>query len=218
MPRHLPPHLLHPALHTALGVAWCASMLVGLLLGATPAAAQAPVYRCGSSYSATPCQGGHAIEDKLSTLHGSTTAAPGQTTVYLCQGQGGGQFWSASHCQQHHASIERMETVPASLPWAQQVQQAQHQWEQARQRSAPAGDPALAHQLRAREASARARETRREQQNAQQDRQHAAACQALRARMTQLDSQGRAGSSQADMEQLRHARREARSRYREQGC
>lgn len=211
--------LLPVARPSAHGLAWAAIALLAAALP-LPAAAQAPIYRCGSSYSQAPCSGGHAIDDKLSTLHGSTAAAPGQTTVYLCQGPGGGQFWSASHCQQHSATIDRMESVPASLPWAQQVQQAQQQWYAARRYSAAPHDPARADSARHRasEARARAHEARTEQQAAQHDRQHTAACSALRARMARLDSQGRTGSTPAEMERLRHERREAREAYRAQGC
>ena len=203
------PALLHPTRLTfhilaAAAALWCCS-----------AQAQSPVYRCGSSYSQTPCAGGHAIEDKLSTLHRSTVAAPGQATVYLCQGQGGGQFWSSSHCGQHSATIERMETVPASLPWAQQVQQAQSQWEQAR--GLPREKHSRTSSQRASEARIRARESRANQQ-AQQDRQHTARCNALSARLAQLDTQGRAGSPHADSERLRAERRQTRSDIRNQGC
>lgn len=201
-------------------------LLLWPLACALPLAAQTPapgssVYRCGSSYSQTPCPGGQAIEDKLSVLHGSTTAAPGQATVYLCQGQGGGQFWSSTHCGQQKALIERMETVPASLPWAQQVQQAQRQWDQARrleqpdvpQRRAPSDHH------RASEARNRAAAERQAQQRERQDtRQNAATCAALRARIARLDSQGRAGSLHADLDQIRSERREARSEYRRNGC
>lgn len=181
----------------------------------------APVYRCGSSYSQAPCPGGRAIANQLSTLHDSTAASPGRATVYLCQGIGGGQFWSSSHCGQHQATIERMETVPASLPWSQQVQQAQTQSEQAQQLSEPyrpdhdRRHPQRANASRAQE---RAREARQEQKLQQRDQQQAAACSALRARLARLDAQGRAGSQQTNLEDLRAQRRQAREELRERGC
>lgn len=194
------PHLL-----AAAALLWCCS-----------AQAQSPVYRCGSSYSQAPCAGGHAIEDKLSTLHRSTAAAPGQATVYLCQGQGGGQFWSSSHCGQHSATIERMETVSASLPWPQQVQQAQSQWEQAR--AVPQDPHSRTSSQRASAARIRASEAKAEKQAAQQSQQQTARCSALRARLAQLDAQGRAGSQHADLERLRAERRQTRSDLRDSGC
>lgn len=199
-PNRLIPHLLATA-----ALLWCCS-----------AQAQSPVYRCGSSYSQTPCAGGHAIDDKLSTLHHSTAAAPGQATVYLCQGQGGGQFWASSHCGQHSATIERMETVSASLPWPQQVQQAQSQWEQAR--GLPRGQHSRTSSPRASAARIRASEAKAEKQAAQQSQQQTARCSALRARLTQLDAQGHAGSQHTDLERLRAERRQTRSILRDSGC
>lgn len=173
------------------------------------------VYRCGNSYSVTPCAGGHVIEDKLSTLHGSTTAAPGQATVFLCQSQGGGQFWSAKHCGQHQALIERMETVPASLPWPQQVQQAQRQWEQAEANQLPYAPAPLS---RSQQTQLRAHAARQEAADARRNSSASTACTSLRARLAALDSQGRAGSLHTDLDRLRAERRTVRSEYRRLGC
>lgn len=195
--------------------------LLPLIVCALPlAAAEQTVYRCGNSYMQTPCAGGKPIEDGLSTLHGSTQAAPGQTTVYLCQGQGGGQFWAREHCGQHHATIDRMETVPASLAWPQQVQQAQRQWDQARSLTAPAIPQTLprSNTLRSNEATQWARAARVEQQAAQRDARHVAACTALQERLDKLDNQARAGITGPGMEQQRSARRKAQEAYRKQGC
>lgn len=209
-----------PATHSTLWLALGPAVAVLLTSLPTNAAAQgAPVYRCGSSYSQAPCPGGHAIANQLSTLHDSTAAPPGQATVYLCKGLGGGQFWSASHCGQHQATIERMETVPASLPWSQQVQQAQTQWEQAQRLSEPhRPDHYRSLPQRASETRERAREARQDKQAQQRDQKQAAACSDLRARMAQLDARGRAGSQQVDLEALRSQRRQAREEQRQLGC
>ena len=58
--------------------------------------------------------------------------APSRVTIYLCKDYNGGMFWASSHCNQHRALVDRMESVPSSLPWDQQVQLA----EQARNRAA----------------------------------------------------------------------------------
>lgn len=190
--------------------------LLALLAHALPLLAQGQtIYRCGNSYSQTPCAGGHAVDDVLSTLHGSTQAAPGQATVYLCQGQGGGQFWSATHCAQHQALIERMETVPASLPWPQQVQQAQRQWEQAIKLTATATQTP-APRPGSRRGSEAAHATRVAQQSSQRETRHAAACSKLQARIAQLDS--KTATSAASLEKLRNTRRKAQDDYRQKGC
>lgn len=199
-------------MRTTLPHVWLAWL--ALLLCAIPFATQgqgSPIYRCGNSYGQTPCAGGHVVGDGLSTLHGSTRAAPGQATVYLCQGQGGGQFWAREHCVEHQATIERMETVPASLPWPQQVQQAQRQWEQAMRRTATATAPADT----PRRAAAQ-RPPRIQQQSAQRETRHAAACSKLQARMAQLDNQR--PSNTAGQDRQRKARGKAEDAYRQQGC
>ncbi|MDO8776825.1 MAG: hypothetical protein Q7K57_50570 [Burkholderiaceae bacterium] len=42
-------------------------------------------------------------------------------SIYLCKAYGGGTFWSKAHCNQHKALIERIVSVPDSLPFDQQV-------------------------------------------------------------------------------------------------
>ncbi|MEO7337780.1 MAG: hypothetical protein ABIV63_14475 [Caldimonas sp.] len=43
-------------------------------------------------------------------------------SIYLCKTYSGGTFWSSAHCGQHNALIDRIVSVPDSLPWDQQVQ------------------------------------------------------------------------------------------------
>ncbi|MBK6005591.1 hypothetical protein JJB11_05755 [Ramlibacter ginsenosidimutans] len=82
-------------------------------------------------------------------------------TIYLCRGYSGGSFWASDHCNQHKPLIERIASVPAGLPFEQQVALAeqQHQAMAAPATgvtttvvSAPAGlpDPALCTSLDAR--------------------------------------------------------------------
>lgn len=44
-----------------------------------------------------------------------------RTTIYLCRGYTGGTFWSDRTCGTQRATIDRMMTVPASIPFDQQV-------------------------------------------------------------------------------------------------
>lgn len=46
-------------------------------------------------------------------------------SIYLCKAYSGGTFWSSAHCGQHNALIDRIVSVPDSLPWDQQVQLAE---------------------------------------------------------------------------------------------
>ena len=48
-------------------------------------------------------------------------------TIYLCKAYSGGTFWANTHCNQHSALIERIATVPDSLPFDQQVNLAEQQ-------------------------------------------------------------------------------------------
>lgn len=48
-------------------------------------------------------------------------------TIYLCKAYSGGTFWAKSHCSQHSALIERIASVPDSLPFDQQVALAEQQ-------------------------------------------------------------------------------------------
>lgn len=54
-------------------------------------------------------------------------------TVYLCRAYNDSTFWSQAHCGQHHALIERIVSVPAGLPFEQQV----HLGEQQRRAAVP---------------------------------------------------------------------------------
>jgi hypothetical protein len=48
-------------------------------------------------------------------------------TIYLCRAYSGGMFWASDHCNQHKALIERIASVPAGLPFEQQVALAEQQ-------------------------------------------------------------------------------------------
>lgn len=174
-----------------------------LLAGLTPFSthAQEPIYRCGNSYSSTPCKGGKVVEDRTS-IAPSDTAGPGQRLIYLCKSHGGALFWSSHSCQQQQAFVERTETVPAQMRWEQQVAQAQAQWENAqaltrqspRRPSAPSsGSVAPAHAS-------------------------AAECAQLEQRVKMLDSMGRAGSLFYDLDWVRSERKLARDRQSRLKC
>lgn len=103
--------------------------MIALALGLAGSAVHAQAYRCGNSYSATPCNGGRSVDI---TPQGSPTgerssSSSSTSTVYLCESYGGGMFWSSAHCNTQSALIERTATVPSNIPWDQKVAIAQGQ-------------------------------------------------------------------------------------------
>lgn len=48
-------------------------------------------------------------------------------SIYLCRAYGGGTFWAQTHCNQHSALIERIVSVPDTLPFDQQVKLGEQQ-------------------------------------------------------------------------------------------
>ena len=48
-------------------------------------------------------------------------------SIYLCKVYSGGTFWAQQQCSQHSALIERIASVPDSLPFSQQVEIARQQ-------------------------------------------------------------------------------------------
>ena len=160
--------------------------------------AQEPIYRCGNSYSSTPCKGAKVVEDRTS-IASSDTAGPGHRLVYLCKSHGGGLFWSSHSCQQQNAFLERSETVPEQMEWKQQVAQAQAQWERAQALTrAPARAAAAVPASRAGAANV--------------------LCAQLEQRVKMLDSMGRAGSQYYDLDWVRRERKAARDQQARLKC
>lgn len=173
-------------MHLALG---------GLLVGLA-GAAQAQVYRCGNNYSHAPCKGGQVIDASpvLSDPRGPVTKE-----IYLCSAAAGSNYWSAGHCAQRGWRIERIERVPADLPWEEQVAAARQAHQSAAQASAvplqrapqPPSPPAP---------SAKAH------------------CRALDKRVAELDSMGRAGSRYYDLDWVRGERKQVRDQQYRLRC
>lgn len=83
------------------------------------AAAGQSVYRCGSTYSHQPCNGGRAVDVQPAV---SDPDASTLSNLYLCETPRGGRFWSQDHCNQRGAAIERIERVPSDLPMHRQAE------------------------------------------------------------------------------------------------
>lgn len=102
-------------------------VLIAMALGLAAGAVQAQVYRCGNSYSMTPCEGGRSVNITPQGSPAGVRNSGSTTTVYLCESYGGGLFWSSAHCNTQGALIERITTVPSNIPWDQKVAIAQAQ-------------------------------------------------------------------------------------------
>lgn len=50
-----------------------------------------------------------------------TESASHTTTLYHCKAYNGATFWASSHCNQHQALVDRLVSVPSTLPFKQQV-------------------------------------------------------------------------------------------------
>lgn len=46
-------------------------------------------------------------------------------TIYRCRAYNGESFWANGHCQKHQALVDGIYTVPANMPFQQQVDLAQ---------------------------------------------------------------------------------------------
>jgi hypothetical protein len=113
-------------------------------------------------------------------------------SIYLCKAYNGGTFWSAAHCGQHSALIERIVSVPDTLPFDQQVR--------------------LAEQQRAGGASTMITTTTNQTSSGPSALEIQAECIALDARITNLDSQARQPQSGQMQDWLRTKRKQARDR------
>ena len=149
----------------------------------------AQVYRCGSTYSNSPCAGGKTVEvaPSVSMVGGTTNT----TTLYLCQSYGGGQFWSLQHCVKHGALVDRIESIPAHLPFDQQVEMASGQRNRAVALAAPPVQASRVDNV----APGKSIE-----------------CAALDERIHYLDQLGRTGGNAQYMDWIANERKQARDR------
>lgn len=116
---------MHRYYHRAMRLTFLASLL---LIASGMAQAQ-QVYRCGNQYNGEPCgAGGGRVIDVSPPVR--NLEAAGASQVFLCVSNSGGRFWSANHCRERGALVERIEPVPAGLPWEQQVEVADRQTRQ----------------------------------------------------------------------------------------
>jgi len=117
-------------------------------------------------------------------------------SVYLCKAYSGGAFWSSAHCSVHNALIDRIVSVPDTLPFDQQVR--------------------LAEQDRASAAAATARTNTVIQDHSAANSQ--AECKALDAQITQYDAMARQPQSGQMQDWISAQRKKARDRQFQIRC
>lgn len=89
--------------------------------------ASGQIYRCGNTYSNSPCEGGRQIAQQ------STPRVDTPTTreIYLCKDIHDRLTWESVPCSVNGRFIDRIARVPANIPWESQVALARQQRDKA---------------------------------------------------------------------------------------
>ncbi|WP_404302696.1 hypothetical protein [Alicycliphilus denitrificans] len=123
----------------------------------------------------------------------SDPAGPGTKRIYLCRRPDNALFWVPDHCRGHGWTIERTETVPARVPWEQQLEIARAKRNAGEQlRQAAMVPPSVV------------------QQYPDSGDAKASRCSYLDERIKDLDRMGRAGSRLYDLDWIRRERKSTR--------
>ena len=146
----------------------------------------AEVYRCGNTYSESPCSGGRVIDASPAVRD---EAGPSTKLIYLCRAPDGGNYWIPNPCSTRRWSMEGSERVPVDVSWQDQVRAARRQNREADAASA-APPPRVVRESH--------------------EPSKAIQCKRLDDRVSQLDSMGRAGSQHFDLDWVRSERKRAR--------
>lgn len=93
-----------------------------------PSAHGGKVYRCGNSYSNTPCADAQAVDLASPVSYGSNSA---RKEIYLCKDYSGNLAWESVPCSANGRFMERIASVPANASWDQQVAIARAQRDKA---------------------------------------------------------------------------------------
>lgn len=113
-------------------------------------------------------------------------------TLYHCKSYRGDTFWASTHCNQHRALVDRTVSVPAHLPFEQQVRMAQSQrWAAAQLQSATSTTTVITNVVVA-------------------DKKDE--CLSLKQRIEQMDARARQPQSAQEQDRLRDQRKQARDR------
>jgi hypothetical protein len=127
-------------------------------------------------------------------------------TVYLCRSYSGGRFWSERPCAERQALIDRMVSVPAGLPFDQQVKLGEQARADGERLSQPMPSAAAAH-------PARKTTSPRPGYPPAKDE-----CARLAHRLEQIDTQSRQPQSGDKQDRLTAQKRKVRERQAKLGC
>jgi len=157
------------------------------------------VYRCVEAGKVTYTNTACASEDQATVLPFSAdTAGRSHIAFYQCRNPAGRLFWSARLCSEHKSRIERTFTVPADLPFPQQVALAEQRL--AALKPAPTQRPT-------RHASA-----------ASSDHEKGLICAELEASVKRLDSLARQALSGQRQDEIRSERQRLRDEQFRRRC
>ncbi len=172
----------------------CSIAICGLFI--TSAFSQ-EVYRCGNSYSATPCKDAVIVDVSPAV---SNPDGPLTTYIYLCKRPDISElWWIPSSCESRGWTIVDREKVPSNVDFKTQLSIAK------RQRA---------------DAAKKANQNRSwsHAQNTQTQRQTQSSCEYLNQRVEWLDAAGRAGGTVRRMEWIREERKNARDQQFRDRC
>lgn len=170
-------------------------VMTAAALSASPVMAQ-EVYRCGNSYSSTPCPGAKSIDVTPAVINPD---GPLTKFIYLCKRPDMDElWWISSTCESNGWTIVDKAKVPTNVDWNTQYSIAKRQRADAMRR---------AHTPRSWQS----------QQNTVQQ-QAPSSCETLDERIKWIDSAARAGGSIKRMEWLRQERQSARDQQFRDGC
>lgn len=154
------------------------------------------VYRCGNAYSNVPCSGSQTVNVAPPVAYGSSSSA--MKEIYLCKDYSGNLTWESVPCSLNGRFMDRIASVPANLPWDQQVAIARQQRSKAQAIAAEQIVPV------APRPSANARSSE---------------CQSLEWLIKRLDERCRTSAcSMRELDEVREERRKARDRQFRINC
>lgn len=153
------------------------------------------VYRCGNSYSSTPCAGAQALDLAPPVSYGGSSV---RKEIYLCKDYSGNLAWESVPCSANGRFMERIASVPANASWEQQVAIARTQRDKAHAIAAEQIVPVAP----------------RPSMNARSSE-----CQSLEWLIRRLDERCRANScSMRELDEVREQRKNARDRQFRINC
>lgn len=82
------------------------------------------IYRCGNTYSNTPCTNGHVVASTQNIPQRKTTVFK---EIYLCKDIYDRLTWESVACSANGKFMDRIARVPANVSWEEQVTMARHQ-------------------------------------------------------------------------------------------